>query len=122
MERGRVICSSADVVRISVLVSSDPIRGSATPLTTTSSSRVESAAASDELHSASIKALQAITFASALEETARLVIKGLTAEILDSLCLHQACTVSPARSTTAYSRLVFMDESYSRASFLQCPA
>jgi hypothetical protein len=117
-----VICSSADVVRISVLVRSDPIRGSATPLTTTSSSLVESAAASDELHSASIKALQAITFASALEETARLVIKGLTAEILDSLCLHQACTVSPARSTTVYYRLAFMDESYDRASFLQCPA
>ena len=97
------------MVRISVLVSSERIRGSATPLTTTSSSSAESAATSDELHSGSVKARQAITFASALEETARLVIKGLTAEILDSLCLHQACTVSPARFATVYTRLVFMD-------------
>ena len=122
MERGSVICSAAEVVRISAPVSSEPIRGSATPLTTTSSSRAESAATSDVLHSGSVEALQAITLASALEETARLVIKGLTAEILDSLCLHQACTVSPARFATVYSRLVFMVESYSRAPLLQRPA
>ena len=95
-----MICSSADVVRISVLVSSDPIRGSATPLTTTSSSRIESAAISDVLHSVSVKALQAITFARALEENARLVIKALTAEILDSLCLNQACDLTPAHFAT----------------------
>ena len=91
-----MICSSADVVRISVLVSSDPIRGSATPLTTTSSSGVESAANSDVLHSVSVKALQAATFVIALEENARFV--------------------------TLYSSLVFMGERYSRAPFLQCPA
>ena len=91
-----MICSSADVVRISVLVSSEPIRGSATPLTTTSSSRAESAAASDVLHSVSVKALQATTFASALGENARFA--------------------------TLYSGLVFMGESYSHAPFLQCPA
>ena len=86
MERGSVICSAADVARISAPVSSEPIRGSATPLTTTSSSRAESAATSDVLHSGSVKALQAITLASALEETARLVIKGLTAKFW-TLCV-----------------------------------
>ena len=91
-----MICSSADVVRISVLVSSDSIRGSATPLTTTSSSRVESAANGDVLHSVSVKALQAITLARALEENARFV--------------------------TLYSSLVFMGERYSRTPFLKCPA
>lgn len=81
-----MICSAADVVRISVLVSSEPIRGSATPLTTTSSTRVESAAAYDELNKETVKALQAITVANALEEGARVLIKDLTSEVLDSRC------------------------------------
>ena len=40
------------------------------------------------------------SLAGALEENARLVIKALTAEILDSLCLNQACAVTPARFAT----------------------
>lgn len=98
------------------------MRGSATPLTTTSSSRVGSAAESDALSSGSVKALKAIIFANALEESARVLIKGLTAEGLDSLCITQACAVNSARFVFVYSSLVFMGESYSRAPLLQCPA
>ncbi len=105
---------------MSVLVSSEPIRGSATPLTTTSSSRVESATAIDVVRS--VRALQAITFARALEENIRLKIKGLTSELLDSLCTNQACVVSPARFAIVYSGSVFIGEGYSRAPLLQCPA
>ena len=117
-----MICSSTDVVRISVLVSSELKRGSATPLTTTSSSRAGSAAANDELNSGSVKALQAITVANALEEGARVFIKDLTSEVLDSCCITQACAVNSARFVFVYSSLVFMGESYNRAPLLQCPA
>ena len=117
-----MICSSTDVVRISVLVSSELRRGSATPLTTTSSSRAESAAANDELNSGSVQALQAITVAKALEEGARVLIKDLTSEAFDSRCITQACAVNSARFVFVYSSLVFMGESYNRAPLLQCPA
>lgn len=117
-----MICSSTDVVRISVLVSSELKRGSATPLTTTSSSPFGAAAANDELNSGSVKALKAITVANALEEGARVLIKDLTSEVLDSRYITQACAVNSARFVFVYSSLVFMGESYSRAPLLQCPA